>query len=152
MCDRCQKGFHARCLGVESIGDLPDVWYCRACHAAQKLEATSAAHLNPQPLFAQYRTRNGPFEVLAPNIVALKDLHLPRALARSARQALRDIGEAVTVDDVIVDEPAPPRPSTSCRRRCAPRAHHEAPWLPRVLGGGRKAFCFHPVLDARHYI
>ena len=101
MCDRCQKGFHARCLGVESIGDLPDVWYCRECHAAQKLEATSAAHLNPQPLFAQFRTRNGPFEVLAPGIVALKDLQLPSILTRSARQALRELGEVVTLDEVL---------------------------------------------------
>ena len=75
MCDRCQKGFHARCLGVESIGDLPDVWYCRECHAAQKLEATSAAHLNPQPLFAQYRTRNGPFEVQEAQVLAYSRIH-----------------------------------------------------------------------------
>ncbi len=56
-------------------------------------------------LLADILRRNGPFEVLAPNIVALKDLHLPRALARSARQALRDIGEAVTVDDVLRERP-----------------------------------------------
>jgi hypothetical protein len=49
--------------------------------------------------------RNGPFEVLSPGIVALRDLALPSILMRSARQALRAAGEAVTIQDVVRARP-----------------------------------------------
>lgn len=52
-------------------------------------------------LLADILRRNGPFEVLKPGIVALKDLALPSILRRSARQALRDVGEAVTIQDIV---------------------------------------------------
>ena len=26
LCDRCNCGFHAKCLGVDSVRALPDVW------------------------------------------------------------------------------------------------------------------------------
>ncbi len=60
--------------------------------------------LTPE-LLADVLRRNGPFEVLAPNIVALEDLHLPRALARSARQALRELGEPRTLEEVLRERP-----------------------------------------------
>lgn len=56
--------------------------------------------LSPE-LLADILRRNGPFEVLAPAIVALKDLQLPSILTRSARQALRELGEVVTLDEVL---------------------------------------------------
>ncbi len=52
-------------------------------------------------LLADILRRNGPFEVLSPGIVALKDLALPSILRRSARQALRAAGKAVTVCDIV---------------------------------------------------
>lgn len=52
-------------------------------------------------LLADILRRNGPFEVLSPGIVALKALSLPSILRRSARQALRAAGEAVTVYDIV---------------------------------------------------
>jgi hypothetical protein len=52
-------------------------------------------------LLADILRRNGPFEVLSPGIVALKDLALPSILRRSARQALRAAGKAVTVYDIV---------------------------------------------------
>ena len=64
-------------------------------------------------LLADILRRNGPFEVLAPNIVALEDLALPRILARSGRQALRELGEVVTIDDVLRV-----RPDLSAFREC----------------------------------
>jgi hypothetical protein len=68
--------------------------------------------LSPE-LLADILRRNGPFEVLAPNIVALEDLALPRILARSGRQALRQLGEVVTIDDVLRV-----RPDLSAFREC----------------------------------
>ena len=56
-------------------------------------------------LLADVLRRNGPFEILAPGIVALKDLSLPSILMRSARQALRAAGEAVTITDVVRARP-----------------------------------------------
>lgn len=58
-----------------------------------------------QRLLAEVLRRNGPFEILAPGIVALKDLCLPAILMRSARQALRAAGEAVTIQDVVRERP-----------------------------------------------
>jgi hypothetical protein len=56
-------------------------------------------------LLAEVLRRNGPFEVLRPGIVALRDLALPAILMRSARQALRAAGEAVTIQDVVRARP-----------------------------------------------
>lgn len=56
-------------------------------------------------LLSDILRRNGPFELLAPGIVALKDLALPSILMRSARQALRSAREAVTIDDVVRARP-----------------------------------------------
>lgn len=56
-------------------------------------------------LLADLLRRNGPFEILTPGIVALKDLSLPTILMRSARQALRAAGEAVTISDVVRARP-----------------------------------------------
>jgi hypothetical protein len=56
-------------------------------------------------LLADVLRRNGPFEVLSPGIVALRDLSLPSILMRSARQALRAAGEAVTIRDVVRARP-----------------------------------------------
>ncbi|MFT7535696.1 MAG: hypothetical protein ACI85K_001649 [Hyphomicrobiaceae bacterium] len=56
-------------------------------------------------LLADVLRRNGPFEILTPGIVALKDLSLPSILMRSARQALRAAGEAVTIQDVVRARP-----------------------------------------------
>jgi len=64
-------------------------------------------------LLADILRRNGPFEVLAPNIVALEDLALPSILGRSARQALRELDEVVTLDDVLRV-----RPDLSAFREC----------------------------------
>ncbi|MEZ6038472.1 MAG: hypothetical protein R3F29_13395 [Planctomycetota bacterium] len=52
-------------------------------------------------LLADVLRRNGPFEVLAPGIVALAELSLPGHLLRTARQALRELDETVTVQDVL---------------------------------------------------
>ena len=52
-------------------------------------------------LLADILRRNGPFEVLPPGIVALKDLSLPSILRRSARQALRDRKEPSTIYDIV---------------------------------------------------
>ena len=58
-----------------------------------------------QRLLAEVLRRNGTFEVLRPGIVALRDLALPAILMRSARQALRAAGEAVTIQDVVRARP-----------------------------------------------
>ncbi|HEB53505.1 MAG TPA: hypothetical protein ENI87_09655 [bacterium] len=60
--------------------------------------------LTPQ-LLAEVLRRHGPFEVLAPGIIALKSLQLPASLARRARQALRQAGEALTIADVVRARP-----------------------------------------------
>lgn len=56
-------------------------------------------------LLADILRRNGPFEVLSPGIVALKDLALPTILRRSARLALRTLGEAATIYDIVQARP-----------------------------------------------
>jgi len=33
LCDACGKGFHAKCLGIESVETLPDEWFCQGCSA-----------------------------------------------------------------------------------------------------------------------
>ena len=43
--------------------------------------------------------------VLSPGIVALKDLALPTILRRSARLALRTLGEAATIYDIVQARP-----------------------------------------------
>jgi hypothetical protein len=60
--------------------------------------------LSPE-LLADILRRNGPFEVLPSGIVALDHLSLTTTLLRSARQALRDAGEPVTVEDVVRARP-----------------------------------------------
>lgn len=60
--------------------------------------------LSPQ-LLADILRRNGPFEVLEPGIVALADLALPQSLRRSARQALRKSGRAVTIPELVRARP-----------------------------------------------
>ena len=52
-------------------------------------------------LLADVLRRNAPFEVLELGIVALEDLRLTSILTRSARQALRELGEVVTLDEVL---------------------------------------------------
>ena len=42
---------------------------------------------------------------MAPGIVALSELSLPNHLLRTARQALRELDEAVTVQDVLRARP-----------------------------------------------
>jgi len=60
--------------------------------------------LSPE-LLADILRRNGPFEILPPDIVALSNLSLPSILMRSARKALREAGEAVTIADVVRARP-----------------------------------------------
>ena len=56
-------------------------------------------------LLADILLRNGPFEMLPGGTVALESLSLPSILMRSARKALRDAGEAVTIADVVRARP-----------------------------------------------
>jgi hypothetical protein len=51
-------------------------------------------------LLADILRRNGPFEQITSKIVALESMSLPTVLRKSARQALRALGEAVTIDDL----------------------------------------------------
>ncbi|MCB9877262.1 MAG: hypothetical protein H6835_06625 [Planctomycetes bacterium] len=60
--------------------------------------------LTPE-LLTDVLRRNGPFAVLAPGIIALAELALPQRLLRAARQALRELDEAVTVADVLRARP-----------------------------------------------
>jgi hypothetical protein len=49
--------------------------------------------------------RHGPFEILPGGIVALKTLDLTRTVRRTLRQALRESGIAVTIDEVLRARP-----------------------------------------------
>ena len=60
--------------------------------------------LSPE-LLADILRRNGPFDVLPSGIVALADIGLVSTLRRLARQALRELDEAVTVRDVVRARP-----------------------------------------------
>lgn len=78
--------------------------HAEALKAAVDQTDLGGAWLTPELLVDVLR-RNGPFEVLPPDIVALDSLALPAALMRTARQALRDAGEPLTVDDVVRARP-----------------------------------------------
>ncbi|MFK7739647.1 MAG: hypothetical protein AB8H80_04925 [Planctomycetota bacterium] len=56
--------------------------------------------LTPQ-LLGDILKRNGPFELLEPGIIALKSLALTSTLRRSARCALRELGRAVTIPEIV---------------------------------------------------
>lgn len=75
-----------------------------ALKAAVDQTDLGGAWLTPELLVDVLR-RNGPFELLPPDIVALDSLALPATLMRTARQALRDAGEPLTVDDVVRARP-----------------------------------------------
>lgn len=60
--------------------------------------------LTPE-LLADVLRRNGPFEVLPGLLVARADLALAQNVVRQARQAMRDAGGPVTVDDVLRARP-----------------------------------------------
>ncbi|MCC7397918.1 MAG: hypothetical protein IT455_12705 [Planctomycetes bacterium] len=60
--------------------------------------------LTPE-LLADVLRRNGPFEVLPGLLVAHADLALAQNVVRQARQAMRDAGGPVTVDDVLRARP-----------------------------------------------
>ena len=36
LCDNCGRGWHAKCLQIESVKQLPDPWYCRECPGGAK--------------------------------------------------------------------------------------------------------------------
>lgn len=56
-------------------------------------------------LLADVLRRNGPFEVLPGGLVARKDLDLAETVRRSLRQALREAGMPLRVDDVLRARP-----------------------------------------------
>lgn len=78
-------------------------------HAAALKTAVDRAELGggwltPQ-LLADVLRRNGPFEVLPGDIVARADLALGQRVLRTVRQALREAGVPLTVDDVLQARP-----------------------------------------------
>ena len=36
LCDKCARGWHAKCLQVDSVKQLPDPWHCRECPGGAK--------------------------------------------------------------------------------------------------------------------
>jgi len=36
LCDKCGRGWHAKCLEVSDVKQLPDPWYCRECPGGPK--------------------------------------------------------------------------------------------------------------------
>ena len=36
LCDNCGRGWHAKCLEVDSVKQLPDPWHCRECPGGPK--------------------------------------------------------------------------------------------------------------------
>jgi hypothetical protein len=57
------------------------------------------------PLLTDVLRRNGPFQILPGNLVASADLDLVGSVRKKLRQALRDAGTAVTVEEVLTERP-----------------------------------------------
>jgi hypothetical protein len=80
---------HATATGLKAVIDRTDL---------------GGAWLSPE-LLADVLRRHGPFEVLPGGIVAAAELELTQRLRRTVRQALREAGTVLSVEDVLQARP-----------------------------------------------